>query len=556
MKVRLIIFEPLFLPKVSSMRFDILIKNGRLIDGTGNPWFPDDVGIKNGKIVKISPGIEGSARKVIDATGHVVCPGFIDMHSHSDAFSLLTGEMDSYIAQGITTCVNGQCGSSLAPIPKGREAEAKKRITDEFPLFEEVEITWNTFTSYLAILDKIPCYINQAFFVGFDALLFAGQPGEEDRPPTAEELESMKSYLDESMKAGAFGLSTGLLYPPQAYSNTKDVVELAKVAAKHNGYYFSHIRNEGKDLIDAVKECIEITEKSGCVGGQISHHKVSGRTYWGASKQTLQLIEDANQRGVSITCDQYPYNRGATSLRTLLPPWVHEGGLEQLLKRIQNPEELKRIRQELEGPESDWENFIRANGYDHIYLSTCYTEKWKPFEAKSLREITKMTGTPDDFTTLIQILVDENAACYMTIESMGEEDIRRIMKSRYQMFGTDAAGIPFDPDGGSVHPRFFGTYPRVLGKYVREEQVLTLEQAIRKMTSFPAQRLGIKDRGLLREGIWADIVVFDPDTVNDKATFEKPYALPEGVHYVMVNGKLVVEEGTIQKVFPGKVLRH
>jgi N-acyl-D-amino-acid deacylase len=538
------------------MRFDILIKNGRLIDGTGNPWFPSEVGIKDGKIVKILPNIDGSAKRIIDATGHIVCPGFIDMHSHSDAFSLLSGEMESYIRQGITTCVNGQCGSSLAPIPAGREAEAKNRFTDEFPLFAGVEVTWNTFASYLDAMDKIPCFINQAYFVGFDALLFAGQPGEEDRPPTSEELESMKSYLDESMKAGAFGLSTGLLYPPQAYSKTKEIVQLAKVAAQHNGYYFSHIRNEGDSVVDSVKEMIEITEQSGCVGGNIAHHKVSGRPYWGASKITLQLIEDANNRGVSITCDQYPYNRGMTSLRTLLPPWVHEGGIEQLLERIQNPEDLTRIRKEMEENQSEWESFVQANGYDHIYLAQSFTEKWKPYQAKSLTEITQMTGSTDEFSTLIEILIDENAACYMTVESMGEEDIRRIMKSRYQMFGTDGAGIPYNPDLGAVHPRFYGTFPRVLGKYVREEQLLTLEEAIRKMTSFPAQRLGVKDRGLLREGMWADIVVFDPNTVTDKATFEQSHAFPEGIPYVIVNGELVVEQETIHKVFPGKVLRH
>jgi N-acyl-D-amino-acid deacylase len=538
------------------MQFDILIKNGRVIDGTGNPWFPADVGIKDGKIGKIQPAIEGSAKKVIDASGHVVCPGFIDMHSHSDSFILLSGETDSYIRQGITTCVNGQCGVSLAPIPKGREAEAKKRFTEEFPPFAEVEITWNTFASYLDRMENTPCYINTAYFVGFDALLFAGQPGEEDRSPTSEELEVMKSYLDEGMKAGAFGLSTGLLYPPQAYSKAKEIIELAKVVAQHRGYYFSHIRNEGEFVIDAVKECIEITEKSGCLGGNVSHHKVSGRSFWGASETTLQLIEEANNRGVSITCDQYPYNRGSTSLRTLLPPWVHEGGLEELVKRIQDPKNLERIRIEIEDEKGEWENFIQVNGYGRVYLAQCFTEKWKPYQTKSLTEITQMTEFADEFNTLIGILVDENAACYMTVETMGEEDIRRIMKSRYQMFGTDGAGIPFDPEVGVVHPRFYGTFPRVLGKYVREDQLLALEEAIRKMTSFPAQRLGLKDRGLLREGMWADIVVFHPETVADKATFEQSHAFPEGIPYVMVNGALVVEGETIHKMFPGIALRH
>ena len=537
------------------MQLDFLIKNGQVIDGSGNPWFWSDVGVKDGKIREIHPVIDIPAKKVIDAKGHVVCPGFIDLHSHSDSFILLSGEMDSYIRQGITTCVNGQCGTSLAPIPKGREAEAKKRFTAEFPPFEEIDITWNTFASYLEVMEKTPCFINTVYFVGLSTLLFAGQPGEENRAPTSEELERMKTYLDESMTAGAFGLSTGLIYPPQAYSRTKEIVELAKVVAQHKGYYFSHIRNEGVSVINAVKECIEITEKSGCLGGNISHHKVSGRPYWGASKNTLQLIEDANNRGVSITCDQYPYNRGATSLRTLLPPWVHEGGLDCLLKRIQNPKDLKRIRNEMESNKGNWENFLQVNGYDHIFLSNCFTEKWKPFEAKSLAEISQLTGFDDEFTTLIEILVDENATCYMTVESMGEEDIRRIMKSRFQMFGTDAAGIPFNPDFGAVHPRFYGTFPRVLGFYVREVSVLTLEEAIRKMTSFPAQRLGLKTRGLLREDMCADIVIFDPKTVADKATFKKPHAFPQGIPYVFVNGELIVERETIHKVFPGQVLR-
>ncbi|MFW9830883.1 MAG: amidohydrolase family protein [Candidatus Thorarchaeota archaeon] len=538
------------------MQFDIVIQNGRIIDGSGRSWYRGELGIKDGKIAKINKHLNASADKIMNVAGNIVCPGFIDMHSHSDSFLLLSGEMDSYIRQGITTCVNGMCGSSLAPIPEGRETEAKKKFTDDLPLFVDVEITWNTFSSYLMEMEKIPCYLNTAFFVGLDSLLFAGQPGEENRPPNREELNSMKSYLDEAMQAGAFGLSTGLIYPPQAYVKTKVLIELAKIVARYNGYYFSHIRNEGKFVVDAVKECIEIVEKSGCAGGQVAHHKVSGKAYWGASKDTLSLIEKANQRGVSVFCDQYPYNRGMTFLATLLPPWAHEGGIDQLLARLQNPKEREKIRQYITENQGDWENFIKVNGYDKIYLAQTYTEKWKPYQAKSLTEITELVGAPDEFSVLIDLLIDEKAACYMTIETMGEEDIRRIMTSKFQMFGTDAAGIPFDSEFTGLHPRFFGTYPRVLGKYVREEQVLTLGKAIQKMTGLPAQRLGLKDRGRIHEGFWADIVIFNPNTVSDLATFENPHQFPSGIIHVLVNGEPVVQEETIQKVFPGKVIRR
>jgi N-acyl-D-amino-acid deacylase len=538
------------------MGLDILIKNGRIIDGTGSPWLPGELGIKDGKITNIRAKLDESAELVIDAAGNIICPGFIDMHSHSDTYLPLSGEMESYIRQGITTCVTGMCGSSLAPIPKGREREAKEHFTETFPLFDRVTVTWNTYAEYLQQMAKIPCFLNTLYFVGLDMLLFAGQPGSENRPPTAEELNQMKAYLEEAMNAGAFGLSTGLLYPPQAYVKTKDLIELAQVVARYNGYYFSHIRDEGAHLVEAVKECIEIIEKSGCVGGQIAHHKVDGKAYWGASEITLQLIAEANDRGVSVTCDQYPYNRSMTTLSTLLPPWAHEGGHERLLERLQDPNTLNRIRTEIKVNQGKWENIIQLNGYDRIYLAQTFTKKWKPFEAKSLAEITQIRKAKDEFTTLIEILIDEQAACWMTIDGIGDEDICRIMTSRYQMFGTDGAGMPRDLHRGTVHPRFFGTFPRVLRKYVREEKILTLEGAVRKMTSFPAQRIGLQGRGLLREGMCADIVIFNPNTVVDKATFEKTHEFPDGIPYVIVNGKLVVEKDTIHKVFPGKVLRR
>ncbi|MFX0136044.1 MAG: amidohydrolase family protein [Candidatus Hodarchaeota archaeon] len=537
------------------MSYDILIKNGKIIDGAGNPWYHADIAIKDSKIIKIKQKLDEVANKVIDATGLIVCPGFIDLHSHTDIILPFLSRVESFIRQGITTCVVGMCGDSLAPIPPEKVEDAKKILSTVNPVFANLNISWNTFAQYLKKMEKVRCPLNLVFFVGYNNIRLAGGAGFENRLPTNAELESMKEYLTEAMKAGAFGMSTGLIYAPQVYVKTEELIELAKVVANHGGYYFSHIRGEGKTLINAVKEFIEIVEKSGCDGGQIAHHKVSGKIYWGASKESLRLIEEANSRGINITCDQYPYNRGMTSLTTVLPPWVHEGGIDKLLERLQNSNDRERIKKET-GTKEGWENFIHENGFECIYISTVNTKKWKDIEGKNIAEITKIKGKKDGWETIFEILIDEKGGGMITIESMSEEDIRRIMTSRYQMVGTDGIGVPANPAFGKFHPRLFGTYSRILGKYVREEKVLTLEDAIRKMTSFPAQRLGLKDRGLLREGLWADIVVFDPNTVIDKATYENPHQFPEGIPHIIVNGIIVVENNKQNRKYPGKVLRR
>jgi N-acyl-D-amino-acid deacylase len=310
--------------------------------------------------------------------------------------------------------------------------------------------------------------------------------------------------------------------------------------------------------VDAVREAIEITEKSGCCGGHIGHHKVAGKPYWGKSKDTLKLIEEANHKGISITCDQYPYNRGMTSLITLLPPWVHTGGLARLIERLRDPAQRHRIRRDIQQGIEGWENWIKDGGFDAIYIASVKTEKWRSVEGKNLSEIARLRGESDELKILFDLLVDENGEVMMTLELMSEEDIRRIMQARYTMIGTDAWGV--NPSGvlghGKPHPRYYGTYPRILGKYVREEAVLTLEDALRRMTSFPAQRLGLRDRGLLREGMWADVVIFDPESVIDKATYLEPHRFPEGILHVLVNGRIVVENETQTSELPGKVLRR
>ena len=537
------------------MEFDIVIKNGKVIDGTGNPWFKADIGITKGKIMKIGITEPSEKTKVIDAKGLIVCPGFIDIHSHADYTIPFDPMVVSTIHQGITTLVVGMCGASLAPVNPEKKELFDKEFSMAAPPGLEYDITWTSFSEYLDEMEKIGCSSNVAYNLGFGMIRLAAM-GYEDRKPTKDEMQKMKDYIRDAMEAGAFGISTGLIYTPQAYAETDEVLELTKEVAKYNGLYFSHIRNEGNLVIEAIQEVIDIVEQSGCRGGQIAHHKVSGKANWGRSNETLKLIEETNQRGINITCDQYPYNRGATSLMTLLPPWSHEGGPEKLVERLKDPKEKEKIKKDLYDG-ANFESFVKNIGWECVYISSLETEKWSKYMGKSLTEITKAEGKEDEFEVLCEILIDEEAKGGMTVESMGEEDIQRIMKGRYTMIGCDGAAIPLTGplSYGKPHPRFYGTFPRVLGHFVREKKIMSLETAIRKITSFPAQTLGLADRGLIKKNMWADIVVFDQERIIDKATFTNPHQLSVGIEYVFVNGEIVIEKGEHQSNLPGKTLR-
>jgi len=536
------------------MPYDLIIKNGKIINGAGNPWYRGEIGVENGKITKIAPKIKHDAKKVIDANGMIVCPGFIDIHSHTDYILPVSRSQESTLCQGVTTAVVGMCGDGMAPIPEGKEEEFKNRVGRLDPVLAQVEYPYHTFKEYLEFNEKKRNSANLAFFIGYGNVRTIGGQGGEDRSATSEELDTMKGYIREAMEAGAFGMSTGLIYAPQLFASTNEIIELAKVVAEYNGLYFSHIRGEGESATKSIKEVIEIVEKSGCAGGQIAHHKISGEKNWGKSEDTIRLIAEANDRGISITCDQYPYNRGMTDLMSALPPWTRKGNNDEILERIKKPEVQKRIKEDVEKGTEGWENWIRDSGMNNLFISTVNHDDWKDIITKNIAEITKIKGLSNDFETVFNLLIDNKLGVQITIKSMGDEDIRRIMISRYQMVGTDGSGIPAAISSGAFHPRFFGTYPRILGKYVREEKILTLEQAIRKMSSFPAQRLGLQDRGLIIEGNWADLVIFDPDKVIDKATYEQPYQLPEGIPYVIVNGVIVVERGKKNRKAPGKVI--
>ena len=538
------------------MSYDIIIKNGKIIDGAGNPWYHGDVGIKDGLITKISTRIIEDGSKVIDANGLIVCPGFIDVHSHTDYVLVLGSRylrVESFIRQGITTTTIGMCGDGVAPIPPGKNEEAEEHLQKMTGLSMKIKLPWNTYAEYMTKLEKDQCSINLACFVGYNNIRFAGGAGTENRDPTISELNQMKEYLSEAMEAGAFGMSTGLIYAPQIYAKTEELIELTKVLTKYNGIYFSHIRGEGKTVIEAIKELIEIVKKSGCIGGHIAHHKIAAPRHWGKSKDTLKLIAEANDQGLSITCDQYPYNRGMCNISASLPPWVREGDIEEMKTRVQDPEIKEIIKKDITEDRGEWENMVYEDGFERIFVASAPTERWKDILGKSVTEITKIKGYNDDWETYFELLLDDPQ---ITSEGQGEEDIRRIMVSPYQMVGTDGAGIPNLPALGAYHPRFYGVYPRILGKYVREEKLLTLEDAIRRMTSFPAQRLGLKYRGLIREGMCADIVMFNPDTVIDKATFEDAHQFPEGILHVIVNGVMVVENNKQNRRRPGKVLRR
>jgi N-acyl-D-amino-acid deacylase len=541
------------------MRFDVIIKNGDIVDGTGNPGYRADIGIRSGRIAEIGYLKNDRADEIIDAADLTVSPGFIDMHSHSDAAIYFDNTLPSTIRQGITTSVLGNCGDNLAPLPlETRQDYLKLYSVFAPPGLSFDAVPWSTFGEYLDCMDRHKCVANAAHLVGFGTVRVAGGPGFEDRPPTDDEVKRMQSLVKEAMQAGAFGMSTGLIYAPQAYARTDEIISLAKVVADYHGLYCSHIRGEGATVVDAVKEVINITENSGCRGGHIGHHKVAGKAYWGKSRETLQLMEDANAGGLSITCDQYPYNRGMTSLITLLPPWVHTGGLTNLIERLKDPACRVRIKEDVNRGIAGWENWIKDAGFEAIYIASVKTENWRDVEGKSIADITRLRGKTDEWETLFDLLIDENGEVTMTIELMDEEDIRRIMKARYTMIGTDAWGV--NPDGvlghGKPHPRYYGTYPRILGKYVREEGLLTLEDAVRKMTSFPAQRLGLTDRGLLKPGMWADVVILDARHVIDQATYIEPHQFPRGIIHVLVNGRIVVNDGQQSDALPGKVLRH
>ncbi len=521
------------------MVYDILIKNGKLLDGTGNPWYKSEIAIEDGLIASIGHGL-GKADKTIDAKGMVVSPGFIDIHSHSDIPILVDPRGMSKITQGVTTEVIGNCGLSAAPMNEWlrdyRNRYARAQLQEAF------SYDWTDMASYMRKIEEKGVAFNIAPLAGHGSIRQCVMM-DDDRGPTDTELNEMKRQLRESLDQGAWGFSTGLIYTPSQFAQTTELVELAKELKVNDSLYSSHIRGEGKTVITAIEEAIRIGKEAG-VRVQISHFKVCGRGNWGISGDTLQMVYDARANGLDVDFDQYPYAASSTGLSAVLPPWVHDGGVEKLIERIKDPETRTRLRAEPTEEMEDWSLIEVVHARNHPeYIGLRITE---------IAE--KMGKDPLDATC--DLLISEDGQVMIILYEMEEGDVRRIMASPLGVVGSDGRAIA--PDNifgeGKCHPRYYGTFPRVIGYYVREG-VQPLQEAVRKMTGATARRMGFKDRGFLLEGMKADITIFDPVKVKDNATFLEPHQYASGIPYVLVNGIPIISKGKYTGALPGEVLR-
>jgi len=530
------------------LKHDLVILSGKIIDGAGNPWYKANIGVAGGRIRSIGQ-LNGSAKEKIDAEGLVVTPGFIDIHSHSDLQLLVNPLAESKIRQGVTTEVIGNCGSSPAPLNKHTREEARKYAGE---WAKEIDWDWLSFDEFLRKLQMSGIALNAAPLVG-NVPIRTMVMGFVARKPTPSELSKMKALTAQCMEEGAFGLSTGLIYSPSCYAKTREIIELCKVVARYGGIYSSHIRGEGDPLISSVREAITIGREAG-IPVEISHHKAAGKRNWGKVRKTLAMIQEARDQGIDVTCDVYPYTAGATGLDVGIPSWAHEGGTEKMINRLKDPKTRLRIRREIRKGIPGWENLVGTAGPENVLITS--SEKHKNYQGKRISDLAK-AKRKDPFDFIFDLIIEERSRVGIVLFMINENDMRKVLSSPFSMIGSDAgAQAPYGPLGrAKPHPRSYGTFVRVLGKYSREEELLPLPEAIRKMTSLPARKIGLWNRGLVRVGNWADLVIFDEDTVADKATYTNPHQYPEGIKYVIVNGKIVIEGKRHRKALPGKVLR-
>ena len=500
----------------NSSMYDLAIVNARIVDGTGNPWFHGSIGIKDGKIIKIGRIEDGNAKQTIDVQNRIVAPGFIDVHAHVEGI-YKNPAAENFVRMGVTSLITGNCGGSSTDVKE-----------------------------FLGQMKEKPLAVNLATLIAHGSVR-SKVMGLDNRVPTAEEQAKMNAIVEQAMKDGAVGLSTGLIYVPGTFAKTEEVVELAKTASKYNGVYASHIRDEGTNVVDAIKEAINIGEQAK-MPVEISHFKISSKALWGQTPMTIGLVEQARRRGLQVTVDQYAYAASSTSLDARMPNWAIAGGREEGKKRLADPETRKKIIAKMK------EDLKKKDFKDYSFA---YVANYAPnpeFNGKNIAEITKLVRGKNKLDAQIEQIFEmyEKGGAGMVYRVMEEKDVENIMRQPFTMIASDSGVRDFGE--GVPHPRGYGNNARVLGKYVREMKIITLEDAVRKMTSLPAQTFGLRDRGLIREGFAADLVIFDENTVSDKATFENPHQYAAGFSYIIINGEIVFDGNKLTGKMPGQPL--
>lgn len=531
--------------------YDLVIRHGRIVDGTGTPWFTGDIAIRGDRIVAINRRLRLSSMKVkrvIDAKGLVVAPGFIDIHSHSDFKILQDGNAQSKIRQGVTTEILGE-GSSAGPY-RGELSPRKVKIKGK-------TVTLGTLADYFKAVEQSGASVNVASYVGIGNV-WQSVMGTSFNRPTDSDLRKMEELVDEAMKNGALGLSSQVMMPPGSLATTKDLIRLCKVVAKHGGIYSTHIRNEGLGVMQSVKEAIEIGEKAG-VPVDVIHLKIADEKLWGQMPKVVALINAARKRGVNVQANVYPYTRGNNNLVSIIPPWAHEGGRRKLIERLKNPKMHARLKKDINNGVEGWYNHYTAVGKDWSRMLVAANNSYRGLTMDRVFKLRNNGKLPKDpLAELFKILIENNGSVSTVYAHHTDKDMLHALKQPWCSVGSD--GSAYAVDGplrrGNPHPRNFGTFPRVLGVYTRELKVLRLEQAVQKMTSLNANKVGLRHRGLLKPGFFADVTIFNPKTVIDKATYTRPFQYPVGIEYVIVNGTVVLAKGTHTGKRPGRALRR
>ena len=532
--------------KCSSPSFDVLISGGLVYDGTGGDPVRTDVGIRGDRIAAIGNLASSSARIVINAKNLAVAPGFINMFSHTE-YLIIDGRSQGEIYQGVTTEIHGE--GSMGPLTEKMKQDRLKAQGDL-----KFEIPWKSLSEYLVYLEKKGISQNVASFIGASTIR-ENIIGHENKQPTPEQLDQMRELVRREMEAGALGISSSLIYAPGIYAQTDELIELCKVASKYKGKYTSHIRNEGNQLINAVEELMKISSEAN-IPAEIYHLKAAGHENWGNMDQLISRVDSARNAGLNITADMYMYPACFTYLDATMPLWAFEGGDEAFYKRLQDPIIRKKISKEMQTTSDNWENYyLEAGSPENILIVEFKSDKLKPFTGKTLAEIAKTRGT-DPVETIMDLIVEDHFRIMAVYFVMSEENIRKQLKKPWVSLGSDAWTMSSERIflNSSTHPRTYGNFARLLGKYVRKQQVITLQEAIRRMSGLPATNLGLDHRGFIKENMFADVVVFDPTIIEDKATFDKPHQYAVGMKYVIVNGVLVLKDGEHTGAKPGRAV--